>query len=149
MRDDIENWDALLVRLKHSLQALAMPADAQLALFPDFACKVEELALDFDHWGECALGNDRGELTEEQKSLLRKLDATFDQMSSGQNQKLWAENALRNSPEWQGVREIAKAALAAFGWDAERPPSYEQEYVPGRTSNNGMHPTASQRTSHR
>ena len=49
MRDDIENWDALLMRLKHSLRALAMPADTQLELFPDFVCKVEELALGFDH----------------------------------------------------------------------------------------------------
>ena len=131
MRDDIENWDALLVRLKHSLQALAMPADTQLELFPDFVCKVEELALDFDHWSECALGNDRGELGEGQKSLLRKLDGAFELMSSGQNQNLRAEDALRSSPEWQGVREIAKAALASFGWNAERPPSYRHEYVPG------------------
>jgi len=131
MRDDIDNWDALLVRLKHSLQTLAMPADAQLALCPDFVCKVEELALDFDHWSECALGNDRGELSEEQKFLLRKLDGTFDQMSSGQSRNLWEEEALRNSPEWQGIREIAKAALTSFCWDAKRPPSYEHEFVPG------------------
>src|SRR4028119_1862389 len=129
MRDDIDNWDALLVRLKLSLQALAMPADAQLALFPDFVCKVDELALDFDHWSECALGSDRGKLSEEQKFLLRKLDGTFDQMSSGQSQNLWEEDALRNSPEWQGIRETAKAALTSFCWDTERPPSYEHEYV--------------------
>ncbi len=131
MRDDIENWDALLVRLKHSLQALAMPADTQLELFPDFVCKVEELALDFDHWSGCVLNNDRGELGEKQKSLLRKLDGAFGQMSGGQNRNLWVEDALRNSPEWRGVRDIAKAALASFGWNTERPPSYQHEYVPG------------------
>ena len=131
MRDGIENWDALLVRLKHSLQALAMPADTQLELFPDFVCKAEELALDFDHWSGCVLGNDRGELSEEQKSLLGKLGGTFDLMEGGEKQTLWTEDALRNSREWQGVRDTAKAALALFGWDTERPPSYKDEYVPG------------------
>ncbi|HEY9401658.1 MAG TPA: hypothetical protein VIQ24_03110 [Pyrinomonadaceae bacterium] len=131
MRDNLENWDALLVRLKHSLQALAMPADTQLELSHDFVCKVEELALDFDHWSRCVLSNNRGELSEEQKSLLRKLDGTFDQLSGGQSQNLWTEDALRNSPEWQTVRDIARAALTSFGWAAERPPSYQHEYVPG------------------
>jgi len=131
MRDDAENWGSLLVRLKHSLQALAMPADTQLELFPDFVCKVEELALGFDHWSKCVLGNDRGELSEQQKSLLMKLDGAFDQMSGRQGQNLWAEDALRTSPEWQVVRDNAKAALASFGWEVERPPSYQHEYVPG------------------
>src|SRR5215204_1011280 len=131
MRDDLENWDAMLMRLKHSLQALAMPADTQLELFPDFVCKVDELALVFDHWSSCVLCNDRGELSEGQKSLLRKLDATFNQMSGGQGQNLWAEDALRDCPEWQAVRDTAKAALDSFGWDTERPPSYQHEYIPG------------------
>src|SRR5688572_12436301 len=103
MRDDAEHWGSLLLRLKHSLQALAMPADTQLELFPDFVCKVDELALGFDHWSRCVLGEDRGELSERQKSLLMKLDGAFEQMSGGQNQNLWAEDALRTSPEWQVV----------------------------------------------
>ena len=35
--------------LKHSLQALAMPAEIQLGLFPDWVCKADELALDFNN----------------------------------------------------------------------------------------------------
>ena len=131
MRDDADHWGSLLVRLKHSLQALAMPADTQLELFPDFVYKVEELALGFGHWSGCVLGNDRGELSERQKSLLMQLDGAFDRMSGRQRQNLWAEDALRTSPEWQVVRDSAKAALASFGWEVERPPSYQHEYVPG------------------
>jgi hypothetical protein len=131
MREDIENWNALLVRLKHSLQALAMSADVQLDLFPNFVCKVEELALDFDHWGLCVLDNDEGELSQEQRALLIELNSAFDKMIGVQNQHLWTEDALHNNPEWQGVREIAKATLASFGWNIDRPPSYKQEYVPG------------------
>ena len=130
MRDDIEHWGSLLVRLKHSLQALAMPADTQLELFPDFVCKVDELALGFDHWSKCVLGNDRGELSEQQKSLLIGLDGALDKMSGRRGQNLWAEDALRTSPEWEAVRDSAKAALASFGWEVERPPGYQHEYVP-------------------
>ncbi len=131
MRCNIENWDALLMRLKYSLQALAMPAETQLELFPDFVCKVEELALDFDQWSRCVLSNDGGELSEEQKSLLSELDGTFGQMSGGQDKNLWSEDALRNSPAWRRVRDTAKAAIDSFGWNTERPPSSQHEYVPG------------------
>ncbi len=47
MADDAM-FDRMMLRLKHSLQALAMPAEVQLTLFPDFVCKADELALDFD-----------------------------------------------------------------------------------------------------
>ena len=131
MGDDLDNWDVVLVRLKHSLQALAMPADIQFELYPDFVCTVDEVVLDFDHWCRCVLSNDRGELSEEQRAMLRKLDGTFERMSDGRSQKLWTEDALRNSPEWQAVRDTVKAALTSFGWSTERPPGYRHEYVPG------------------
>jgi hypothetical protein len=35
-------------RLMLSVQALAQPAEVQLSLLPDFVCKADELALDFD-----------------------------------------------------------------------------------------------------
>jgi hypothetical protein len=39
-------WD----QFRWSVLALAMDAEVQLSLFPDFTCKADELALDFDHW---------------------------------------------------------------------------------------------------
>jgi hypothetical protein len=44
-----------LDQLKWSLQALALPFDAQRTLFPSFACTADKLALDFDHWCETAM----------------------------------------------------------------------------------------------
>jgi hypothetical protein len=131
MRKDIDNWNALLVRLKHSLQALAMPADIQLSLFPDSVCKVEELALNFDHWSLCVLDNDEGQVSQEQKSFLRQLGSVFDEMGGTKNQNLWTEEALHANPKWQEVRDTANATLVSFGWNSERPPSYEHEYVGG------------------
>ena len=108
-----------------------MPADVQLGLFPDFVRKEDELALNFCHWCSCVLSDETGGLSEGQKFLLRKLDGILGEMSNGQSQDLWAEDALRNSPEWRRVRDVAAGALAAFGWEVEQPPSYRHEYVPG------------------
>ena len=47
--------DAILARLRHALQALALPADQQLLLLPAFVTEVDELALSFDHWLRIAL----------------------------------------------------------------------------------------------
>ena len=57
-------------RLKHSIQLLACPPEVQLNLLPSFVCKVDELALDFDHWQRVALSNFRSELTADQLSCL-------------------------------------------------------------------------------
>jgi hypothetical protein len=40
--------DYFFLCLEERLQALAMPADVQLALFPEGSAKVDELALEFD-----------------------------------------------------------------------------------------------------
>jgi hypothetical protein len=133
MRSDIDNWDALLLRLKHALQALATSADSQLDLFPEFVCKVDELALNFDHWNRCVLSNDESALTNEQKSLLSQLDCILTEMSNRGNQSLWTETALRDNAEWESVRDMAKATLASFTWSVECPPSYKHEYVSGES----------------
>jgi hypothetical protein len=49
-RPDDEIAQSCMLRLQHAVQVLALPADIQLSLFPDFASKVDELALDFDNW---------------------------------------------------------------------------------------------------
>ena len=62
-------------RLKHSVQALALPATAQLSLLPDFVVKSDELLLDFDHWQECAVTNYGSDLTGEQLDSLAAMNA--------------------------------------------------------------------------
>ena len=126
-----QDGESLFARLKHSLQALALPAEVQLSLLPDFVCTADELALDFDHWSTCVLSNPEYQMTDWQRTLLLRLNHTLEQMSGEGNQSLWTEQALRNRPEWQRVREQAEAALATFQWGVERLPSYKHEYIQG------------------
>jgi len=51
-----ESKQSILERLQHSLQALALPAPAQVAYLPDFVVKTDEMVLDFGHWQDCAVG---------------------------------------------------------------------------------------------
>src|SRR5436309_9930823 len=41
--------DGTLARLRHALQALALPAETQAGLLPGFVLETDELALNFDH----------------------------------------------------------------------------------------------------
>jgi hypothetical protein len=117
-------------RLKHSVQALALPATAQLSLLPDFVVKADELVLDFDHWRQCAVTNYRADLTSEQLELLAAMDAHIGNPSG--DRTVWYESALPSHPFWKELRERAIQTLNAFAWPQETPPSYAAEYVPGR-----------------
>jgi hypothetical protein len=102
-------------RLKHSIQLLACPPEVQLNLLPSFVCKADELALDFDHWRDVALRNFRSELTVDQLSCLDAIGRRFSELTR-MGSEHWTEIAVRESTEWQGIRVLAGAALASFGW---------------------------------
>ena len=77
--DDVLRW--ALPELKRSLRALALPAEAQLGLFPDFVCKADELALDLDEWYRRVASNGAARVTDEQRHHLAALDARLSAMS--------------------------------------------------------------------
>lgn len=129
MQDNQQNRLNILVRLKHALQALALPAHIQLGLLPDFVCKADELALDFDHWCSTVLQSEQGSLTEVQWSQLVAVDTALTEMNSGDQPFVWTDDAVIRRPEWQHVRVLAQAALDAFIWSLETPPTYRYEYV--------------------
>jgi hypothetical protein len=111
-----------MLRLQHAVQALAQPAKIQLELFPDFVCKVDELSLDFDNWWLCIRSRE-GLVTSQQRSLLAEIDEQLDRMSGKENSELWTEDALRENPWWEHIRDLARKTLSAFGWANEVPPS--------------------------
>jgi hypothetical protein len=115
----------------HALQALAAPADIQLARFPDFIEQADELALDFD---DALSGTDgRGDpLSPAQRSSLARVDEALTRMSGGANSALWTAVALRSAPEWADVRVLAADALRALGAPIQPPPPSDAAYVPGR-----------------
>jgi hypothetical protein len=71
----------VLEPLKHALQALAMPATIQIALFPDFVCKADELALDFDNYREAVITNEAFSLTQAQRDSLEGINVRLDAIS--------------------------------------------------------------------
>jgi hypothetical protein len=119
------------VNLRETLQALAAPPDVQLARFPDFVVKADELALDFDHALVLVRQDGGAALSAEQHAALSMVDGLLDAMSGAANARLWTERALREGAEWGRVRAAAAAALRAFGWPVEPPPPTQNVYVSG------------------
>jgi hypothetical protein len=123
-------------RLRWAVQALARPAEEQVQLYPDFTCKADELAIDFGDAAEPWLEAGRPGLTPEQSDALRALDDYLDAVSGGgPNAENWVEDALYKSPVWQQIRSLARAVLAAFGWQDACPPTATERgavYVRGR-----------------
>ena len=99
-------------------------------MLPNFVCKADELALDFDHWNEVVLSNFQSELTPAQLSSLRAIARSISDMTRA-GAALWTEIAVRESSEWNFVRTLAAAALNSFGWPLETPPSHADEFVGG------------------
>ncbi|PQV63186.1 hypothetical protein B1R32_11411 [Abditibacterium utsteinense] len=119
---DEEHWNNVLKRMKYQLQGLAMPAEIQVQLFPDFVCKGDELAEDYCHWCLVVLGNDEGRLTEQQRMLLIGLDNYFDRIPiQSMGEPLWTDEGIKTRSEWEEIRVMATELLSAFGWPVEKP----------------------------
>lgn len=116
-------------QLQRAVLALTQPADVQLSLFPDFVCKADELALDFED-GLYELVGHENEITVEQKAAVEALDQIITRMSGEQNASFWTEEALRTHPTWEEIRTAAKATAVAFGWELRRPPPSGAIYIP-------------------
>jgi hypothetical protein len=112
-------------RLKHSIQLLALPPKIQLKLLPDFVCKPDELALEFDHWREVVLQNFSSSLSSEQISCIESIRRSILDLRP----EHWTEYAVRKSEEWKSLRTLSAAALESFGWAREVPPSHGDAYV--------------------
>jgi hypothetical protein len=116
-------------KLQRAILALAQPADIQLSLFPDFVCKADELALDFED-GLYELVGHEHEITSPQQASIDTLDRLISEMSGEQNAAFWTEDAVRSHPTWEEIRTAAMAAVAVFGWEFRRPPPSGAIYIP-------------------
>lgn len=123
--------DRIFQRLQHSLQALALPGEQQIQLFPIAVVIADELVLDFDHWRSCAVDNYRIELTKAQLRCLGTLNDKIENATNSADKNVWCEDALRSHGFWAELRELAAQALETFGWPLAVPPNYKHEYVRG------------------
>jgi hypothetical protein len=118
--------DNILQHLRHSLQLLASPAQAQLSHFPaGWVVLTDEMVLDFDAWGERI--SSYWKLSQEQMARLTELDQFLKKMSDPSQSDFWSDEALSSDPRWEEVRTLAQAALVACGWPIEIPPPAREE----------------------
>lgn len=106
-------------QFRRSLERLAASAEDQNLLFPDLAVTADELALDFDHWAAVVCEAYGSELTGAQRAAIERVAAVFRAMSRDASEfdaDVWTDAALRTSAHWASVRQLATAALEAFGW---------------------------------
>ena len=129
MPADQEEGDAPLARLRLALQALALPAEQQVTLLPRFVPELDELALSFEHWLRLVTADPQARLTPVQRDALRAVERVLDGMSGQANAHLWTRGGGCEGEPWSRLRESARAALAAFGWDPGPPPGRLFEYI--------------------
>lgn len=117
-----------LPKMQWAIAALAQPAEIQLALFPDFACKADELALNFEDGLYELVGRER-HVSAEQRTAINHLDSLVRAMSGEQNSEFWTEEALRSHETWNEIRTRAKLVASAFGWSVDVPPPTSGIYI--------------------
>ena len=116
-------------RLIETLRALAAPADMQLAPFPDFVVRADELARDFDDALLLVRDCPQLLLTRRQQDALAEVDWAVNAVH-GQGRQLFTDDAVRTSAEWDEVRRCAREALDAL--DAAQPPATDGRGLHGR-----------------
>lgn len=119
MLDDTAQRSWHFKQLRWSLHRLAAAGSAQPVLFPDFEESPDDLAFHFDHWGALVRSEYAEALSEPQLAALDAIERKLATMSRDDvelDADLWTEAALRSSVDWADVRQLAAAALDAFGW---------------------------------
>ncbi len=117
-------------QLQRAVRALMQPADIQLSYFPDFVCKADELALDFEDGLYERVGHE-DEYPAEQRAAIDALGASLRAMGGGHNAVFWTDEAVRSHSRWEEVRRLAEAIVRACGWSPEPPGPSGAVYIPG------------------
>jgi hypothetical protein len=110
---------ALLAKLIRSVAVLALPYEDQISWLtslglgdPEFT---DELAQELDDGARLA-GQfvEAGWLAPEARQIIAEIDALLAARGGPAHEKFWRLEALRDSPEWARVRELALSALSTL-----------------------------------
>lgn len=113
-------------KIKWIAQVIAQPYEIQKSLFPDFANVADELAVEW----EGALDElNITSITDEQRSVIKKLDDYMLSISGPANIQYWNNTALCKSVEWQRVREMAIDILSIMHWEKTVPAKPKAIYI--------------------
>lgn len=113
-------------KIKWIAQVIAQPYEIQKSLFPDFANVADELAVEW----EGALDElNITSITDEQRSVIKKLDDYMLSISGSVNIQYWNNTALCKSVEWQRMREMAIDILSIMHWEKTVPAKPKAIYI--------------------
>lgn len=113
-------------KIKWIAQVIAQPYEIQKSLFPDFANVADELAVEW----EGALDElNITSITDEQRSVIKKLDDYMLSISGPANIQYWNNTALCKSVEWQRMREMAIDILSIMHWGKTVPAKPKAIYI--------------------
>ena len=121
--------DNLPNRFINSLQALAVDHQSQLEIHPDFVCKPDELALDFDNCYRVAKPQLISMNSKECLAAVDAIDSHLERMSGEDNAHLWTDQAVKESLEWKELRKVASDACRMLGIPIECPPPSPDAFV--------------------
>ena len=128
-------------RLMYTLQALALPAEAQSEYVPDDRSP-SMLIGDFNHWLSILQGRDDWAPTHEQQDMLARMQTvvsevkepkiledsvvdSFEALYTREERSIQLARAALDNAEWQAFRECSRDILAAFGWECVAPPELD------------------------
>lgn len=113
-------------KIKWIAQVIAQSYEIQKSLFPDFANVADELAVEW----EGALDElNITSITDEQRSVIKKLDDYMLSISGPANIQYWNNTALCKSVEWQRMREMAIDILSIMHWEKTVPAKPKAIYI--------------------
>ncbi len=105
--------------LREAIELLAMPGSDGLTRRG--CAEPDQLAIDFDEAYTAFVGQLVKLPSPAQLEALQELDQQLDTMSDPALRPKWTADAMKSDPDWQVVRSLAGAALAAFGWSGAAP----------------------------
>jgi hypothetical protein len=134
MTDDTLERDQAFRQLRHALRALATAGAEQPTLFADLATSAQDLASDYDQTAAVVRAEFDGDLSGAQVDALAAIDRKLATISRDGNEfdaDLWTDSALRSGEAWSEIRNLAAAALDAFGWPVDSPPGTTEDRESG------------------
>ncbi len=123
----METSDAAEASLLSVLQALALPADGQIALYPEGRCVPCSLSLMWGWWSRefqaAWLSQDR---SAEQRQALQQLEQVSEE--AARSHRCHDNDAVRQGAEFAALRQVAAEALSVLGGTTGSP---DLQYLPG------------------
>lgn len=116
-------------KIKWITQVIAQPYEIQKSLFPDFANVADELAVEWERALDELDELNITSITDEQRSVIKKLDDYMLSISGPANIQYWNNTALCKSVEWQRMREMAIDILSIMHWEKTVPAKPKAIYI--------------------